>query len=251
MMYLYETHLHTSEGSACGEVPGAAYIDFMKNRGFTGMIVTDHFFNGNCAVDRSLPWSEKVKLYAAGFRAAKEASQGKDFDVLFGIEFNFNGDEFLIYGLDEQWLLNNEDIMVLDRRGVYKKVHEAGGIMVHAHPFRERNYLVDIKLTVDICDAIEVYNASNTDNQNALAYKYAQQLDLPMIAGSDIHYFHEKPMGGVWLPERVNDTKDFAKAVIEGKAVPVQVKDGKITPVKDLPEQTEPTGYPSFPVLIT
>ena len=56
MMYLYETHLHTSEGSACGEVPGAAYIDFMKNRGFTGMIVTDHFFNGNCAVDRSLPW---------------------------------------------------------------------------------------------------------------------------------------------------------------------------------------------------
>lgn len=95
-MFLYETHLHTSEGSACGEINAADYIDFMKGRGFDGMVVTDHFFNGNSAVDRSLPWRERVLRYTEGFKKAREAAKGKDYDVLFGIEYNFDGDEYLI-----------------------------------------------------------------------------------------------------------------------------------------------------------
>lgn len=250
-MFLYETHLHTSEGSACGEISAADYIDFMKGRGFDGMVVTDHFFNGNSAVDRSLPWRERVLRYTEGFKKAREAAKRKDYDVLFGIEYNFDGDEYLIYGLDEAWLLDNEDIMALDRRGVYRKVHESGGIMVQAHPYRERNYLKDIKLTADICDAIEAYNASNCDNQNALAYEYAQKLKLPVIGGSDIHYFHDRPMGGVLLPRRVDNTVDFARALIAGEAVAVQVKDGGTTPIKDHPELTHSEHGPTVPVLLT
>lgn len=250
-MFLYETHLHTSEGSACGEISAADYIGYMKDRGFDGFVVTDHFFNGNSAVDRSLPWCERVLKYTEGFKKAREAAKGEDIDVIFGIEFNFDGDEYLIYGLDEAWLLENEDIMTLDRRGVYKKVHESGGIMVQAHPYRERNYLVDIKLTADICDGIEAYNASNCDNQNALAYEYAMKLKVPIIAGSDIHYFHDRPMGGILLPERVDNTVDLARAVISGKAVAVRVQGGVSTPVKDIPELTHSVSGPSVPVILT
>ena len=249
MQYLYETHLHTVEGSACSRVAGADYIDYMIGRGFAGMVVTDHFFTGNCAVDRTLPWQEKIALYCEGFRRAREAAQGRDFDVIFGIEYNFNGDEFLIYGLDEKWLLDNPDIEKLDRRGVYARVHEAGGVMIHAHPFRERGYLKDIKLTPEICDGIEVYNAANTDNQNALAYEYAEKLGLPMIGGSDLHYFHDNALGGVQLPYRVSDTFAFAKAFLAGDMTPAQIKDGRVTPVAQLKEQTIPAEDPSAEVI--
>ena len=251
MSYLYETHLHTCEGSACGEVSGPDYIDYLIGKGYNGMVVTDHFFTGNCAVDRTLPWKERVELYCEGFRKAKEASEGRDFDVIFGMEYNFDGDEFLIYGLNRQWLLNNPDVMTLDRHGLYKLVKQSGGIMVHAHPFRERNYLKDIKLTPDVCDGIEVYNAANTPNQNALAYKYALQLKLPMTGGSDVHYFHDKEMGGVLSPNRITSTVEFKDALMAGLLTPVSVFEGRITPVDQIPEQINPAGNPTFPVLLT
>lgn len=251
MPYLYETHLHTSEGSACGEVTGPDYIDYMIGKGYSGFVVTDHFFTGNCAVDRTLPWDERVHLYCEGYRKAKESAEGKDFDVIFGIEYNFDGDEFLIYGLDGKWLLDNPDVIELDRQSLHKRVNASGGIMVHAHPFRERNYLKDIKLTPDACDGIEVYNAANSDNMNALAYRYAQQLRLPMTGGSDIHYFHDRPMGGVLVPHRVTNTVEFKDAFTAGLMTPVQVKDGKITPVTELPEQINPQDGPTFPVFLT
>lgn len=246
--YLYETHLHTSEGSACGKVRGAAYIDHMISRGYDGMIVTDHFFNGNCAIIDDLPWDAKVARYMEGYRNALAAAEGRDFDVLFGVEFNFEGDEYLLYGVDERWLLENEDIMWQTRREVYRRVHSAGAVMVHAHPYRERFYLSDIKLTPGICDGIEVYNAANADNQNALAYRYATELGLPMTAGSDIHYYHDKPMGGVLLPQRIGSASEYADILTGGGAVPVRVMNGSAHDVRDIEELTVPSGAPTMKV---
>ena len=246
-MYLYETHLHTLEGSACGEVAAADYIDYMIVKGFTGMVVTDHFFNGNCAVDPHLPWKEKVELYCDGFRKAHAAAQGHEFDVIFGIEFNFNGDEYLIYGIDGEWLLDNEDIMGLDRRGVHKKINEAGGIMVQAHPFRERKYLKDIRLTPDICDAVEVYNASNDDNMNALAYEYAKKLGVPMIGGSDIHYPRDV-LGGILLPDRIKDTHELAAAIRAGQTVPAKIERGIVTRIDEVQDLMVSVKGPTAPV---
>ena len=71
MSYKYETHMHTLEGSACGRFTGAEMARAFKEAGYTGIFVTDHFFNGNCAVDRQLPWAEKVELFCKGYENAK------------------------------------------------------------------------------------------------------------------------------------------------------------------------------------
>ena len=42
--YLYETHMHTSEASACAGSTGAQMARAYKEAGYTGIIVTDHFF---------------------------------------------------------------------------------------------------------------------------------------------------------------------------------------------------------------
>jgi histidinol phosphatase-like PHP family hydrolase len=66
MKYLYETHLHTVQSSACGQSEGRSYIRGYKDLGFTGIIVTDHFYNGNSAVNRQLPWREWVNRFCRG-----------------------------------------------------------------------------------------------------------------------------------------------------------------------------------------
>ncbi len=245
--YLYETHLHTAQASACGIANGEDYIDHMMSLGYQGMFVTDHFFNGNSCVP-ALPWKERVKWYASGYDRAFAAAEGKDFDVFFGIEFNFKGDEYLLYGVGVDWLLKNEDLLGLSRQEVYSRVHEGGGIMVHAHPYRERGYLSDIWLTPEVTDGAEVYNAANPDYQNALGYVYAEGLDVPMTAGSDIHRLHHDAMGGMLFKRRIKDERDFARAILGREGVPVRVFEGRIEPVKGIRELTETEEKPTLPV---
>ena len=250
MSFLYETHLHTCEASKCGKVHGEEYIPYMIDKGYSGMIVTDHFFNGNTCVPEDLPWKERVEIYASGYERALKAAEGKDFNVMFGVEFNFQKDEYLLYGIDKQWLLDNERIMNMTRHELLAAVHKAGGIMIQAHPFRERDYLSDIKLAPTACDGVEVYNAANKPNMNALGYEYCVNLDLPMTSGSDLHYFHENELGGMLFKNKIESVQDFARAVLERSGVPVSLRpDGTITPVSQIPEQTVSTELPTLPVL--
>ncbi len=248
MKYIFETHLHTCQASACGVAHGREYIEYMKNEGFDGIIVTDHFFNGNSAVPRDLPWNERVDMYMSGYEEALQESKGKDFTVLFGIEYNFQGDEYLIYGPGRKWLLENPDILEQDRQEVYRRVHQGGGIMVQAHPYRERGYLSAIHLTPSICDGIEVYNAANKPNMNALAYEYAKKLKLPMTAGSDIHYMYEGDKGAMLLEERPETTTDYADMLLKGKAKCVIMRQCVPVPLEEVKEQIVTEHGPELPV---
>ena len=78
-VYKYETHLHTSQGSACGCCSGAEQVENLKRLGYDGCFVTDHFFTGNTAIDRSLPWREKVELFCQGYEEAKSAATSLGF----------------------------------------------------------------------------------------------------------------------------------------------------------------------------
>ena len=251
MGFLYETHLHTCEASACGKVHGEDYIPYMMAKGFSGIIVTDHFFNGNTRVPSNLPWRDRVEMYCSGYERALKASEGRDFTVMFGVEVNFYKDEYLIYGIDKQWLLDNECIMDMTRIELHEAVNKAGGIMIQAHPYRERDYLSDIKLApASAIDGVEIYNAANYPNMNALGYEFARDLGMPMTAGSDIHYFYEGDMGGMLFNEKIRSVKDYVAAIQNRKGIPVRLSnDGVITPVTEIREQTIPTGLPTLPVL--
>ncbi|MBE7070031.1 MAG: hypothetical protein E7386_05975 [Ruminococcaceae bacterium] len=250
MSFLYETHLHTCEASKCGEIHGEDYIPYMMQKGYSGMIVTDHFFNGNTCVPADLSWKERIDIYCSGYERALKAAEGKDFTVMFGVEFNFDKDEYLLYGVDKKWLLDNEGIMQMTRQELFEAVHKAGGIMIQAHPFRERYYLSDIKLAPSCVDGIEVYNAANSANMNALGFEYCKKLNLPMTAGSDIHFYRDNEMGGMLFDERIGSVGEFVQAVMSGKGIPVSLApDGTITPVSDMPDQTVSTELPTLEVL--
>ncbi|MBE5845765.1 MAG: hypothetical protein E7302_16675 [Butyrivibrio sp.] len=254
MNYVYETHLHTLEASACSKTPAADYIEYMSGIGYSGIIVTDHFFNGNSCVPKNLPWAKRVEMYCSGYEHALEEAEGTDLTVMFGIEFNFQGDEFLLYGVDKQWLLDNESIMKMTRHELFDAVHAGGGIMIQAHPYRERGYLSEIHLTPSVCDGAEVFNAGNPDYQNSLGYQHAKEFKLRMSSGSDIHYFHLDSMGGMSFPYKINNIQEYVEAFMKGDGTPVYKLDpespnSEFVPVETVPALTEISQRQTLPVI--
>ena len=72
MSFRYETHMHTAETSACASARGAEQARRYKDEGYDGIIITDHFFNGNCHqfIKDCKSWEQKGELFMSGYEAA-------------------------------------------------------------------------------------------------------------------------------------------------------------------------------------
>ena len=219
MKYKYETHMHTSQGSACGNSTGAEMARAYKEAGYTGIFVTDHFFNGNCAVDRSLPWEEKVELFCKGYEDAKEEGDKIGLDVFFGFEYCYEGADFLVYNLDKEWLLAHPDIDKWDPRKAFSTMREDGGIVIHAHPFRERGYIHHLHLFPRDIDGVEAVNGGHFPDtaMNERARLYAGMYDLPMTCGSDAHFAGGLPGCGVGCETRIEKITEYLELMQAGK----------------------------------
>ncbi len=225
--YLYETHLHTNQGSACGSNTGREMAIAHKEAGYAGIIVTDHFFYGNTKPERRLPWQDWVHEFCSGYRDAKAISKEIDLDVFFGYESGYNGTEFLIYGMDEEWLMSHPEIKDATVEEQFKLIHEGGGVVFQAHPYREEPYIPEVRLFPELVDGIEVFNGSNkwTDGKdlfNERALVYAKEYDFPVTCGSDIHSINVIG-SGVAFDRRLEDIQDFIKHVMNRECELVKV----------------------------
>lgn len=215
-LYLYETHLHTKEASACSILTGAEQVRIYKEAGYSGIIVTDHFFNGNTAIPDDLPWEERVDLFCRGYENAKKEGDKIGLSVFFGWESNYRGTEFLIYGLDHEWMRNHPEMLYWSIEEQYHYIHEAGGYVVHAHPFRIRPYIKEVRLFPDLVDAVEVYNVGNRNVEfDKKAAAYAKKHSLPAFAGTDAHGF-EPERSGMAFYRPLEDINDFIENVKSG-----------------------------------
>ena len=241
MSFLYETHLHTCQGSACGTSTGKEHVRYYKEIGYQGIIVTDHFFGGNTAVPRNLPWKERVEWFCSGYEDALAEGQRIGLDVFFGWEQNFDGDEYLIYGLDKAWLLQHPEMEHWNHRQQLEGVHAAGGCVVQAHPFRMRNYMTHIGLGLRFCDAIEAANGGNEPLQDAAAYRYGQEFGLPMIAGSDNHLseagkWEAGKIFGIRLDEKLTSIHDLVRIIREKRPIGLVMPEGRFHVPAGAPE---------------
>lgn len=224
--YLYETHLHTNQSSACAWNTGYEMAKAAHEAGYAGIIVTDHNWGGNTATDRALPWEQWVETFARGYRDAKRyADEHDDFDVFFGYEAGFFGTEFLIYGISPQWLKEHPQIRCADLAQHLRMVRSAGGMVIHAHPFREASYIAEIRLFPELVDGVEGVNATHSNPKSGAhnhkryddsAIAYAREHGLPMTAGSDIHSINLFG-GGVAFKRRLTDIQDYCNAIRSGE----------------------------------
>ncbi len=243
-MYRYELHSHQNVTSRCAVWSPEELVEHYAKWGYAGVVISDHFFNGNCCVPMDLPWKEKVDRFCLGYERAKAAGEKVGLDVFFAFEYSVNtlygadgkpqsmhenvrqkdtmgGCDFLVYGLDKEWLLRkNEEMLALPVNEFMKMAKEEGGTIVQAHPFRlEKSYMDHISLFPDYTDGVEVLNGNpNTVGRaNRLAEAYAKEYGFFKTAGTDAH----KPcklLSVVELKKRAKTMEELLQALKAGKA---------------------------------
>lgn len=220
-MYLYETHVHSKTASACAYSTPQELVQAYKKAGYTGLILTDHFVRGNTSVPRDLDWTTRMQMYYDAYLEAKEEGDKLDFDVFFGIEHWYEKSrEILIYGIDLEFLLAHQELNTADIETYAKLVHEAGGILVHAHPHRIRDYIPpNFKPRYDVCDGIEVYNGADPVEINEQNLQVAIRLGKLMTSGGDVHIASDVNIGraGIGFERRLKNISDFVTALKNGE----------------------------------
>ncbi len=174
----FDMHCHTKEGSLDGKVKIERFIEILMEKGYQGMLVTDHnSYNG--------------------YRCFKRTIQGKkfqDFVVLKGIEYDTIDAGHILVIMPETVKLPILELRGLPVQFLIDIVHRHGGILGPAHPCGEkylsitntrkhRNQLA----VMDRFDFIEGFNACESPESNKRAMEIAVDFKKPVFGGSDAH----------------------------------------------------------------
>ncbi len=218
-MYKFEIHLHTNKCSACGVSTAREMIDAAAENGYSGIVITNHFYHGNTAVDRNLPWEDFVGAYRDDYLDAKDYGKTKGITVFFGIEEGFApGKEMLIYGLSPEDFISHPEFIMMSAKEKSDLVHSFGGVCVCAHPFRDRGYIPEPNTPpdADLFDGIEGFNLCNRVEENEKAFVFALNNKKIITSGSDTHRCDNFGNAGIAFESPVTDYKDFIEKLKKG-----------------------------------
>ena len=216
-MYKYETHLHTSPVSACAHADVCECMEYYKSLGYDGIFITNHFLDGNINVDRNLPYEERINFYFSDYEKALSLSEKYGLKVFCGVELSYKGIDFLVYGLDKQWYLDNPQIMTMSKKEELSYMMESGALVIQAHPYREAGYIEYIRLFPRSVHGVETMNACRTELENKMADIYADNYNLIKFAGSDNHHgARQVKLAGMCSDIPVISENDFVVKVKNG-----------------------------------
>ena len=146
----FDMHCHTKEGSLDGKVEIEEYIRILKEKGYQGMLVSDHnSYNGYRY------WRDHIK-----------GKKYTDFVVLKGIEYDTN---------------NAGHFLVILPEGVKPRILEMRGM-----PVELLTRVVHLSLIQEF-DFLEAYNSCEVEERNQEAKKAARKYFLAEFGGSDSH----------------------------------------------------------------
>ena len=216
--YLYETHVHSSEVSRCSHVPAAELVRCYIDKGYNGIVLTDHINYSTFSDMENASWDEKISHFLEGFRIARATAAGLDpsFSVLLGAELRVDGadNDYLLFGVCESFLRAHPDLMQMTFAQMADCAHDAGILLVQAHPFRRGMTIADwTKL-----DGLEVFNGNpNHESNNPIADAWAERHGLLKTSGSDYHGdFGENP-GGIRTSVPIGDNAALLDALKSGR----------------------------------
>ncbi len=199
----FDMHCHTKAGSIDAKVPLEKYIELLKEKGFDGMLVTDH---------------DSYRGYRKWFESGgAQRAEFLDFTVLCGIEYDTKDAGHFIVILPDGLMPHVLRLRGLPVERLIRLVHRLGGILGPAHPYGVKSssamFFKKIKNHPEILkkvDFIEGFNTCESNRANALAMELAKKYRKPCIGGSDAH---EEKYVGMGFTEFQTETCGKADAV--------------------------------------
>lgn len=215
-MYRYDLHCHTKEVSPCGSVPAAKVVSEYRKAGYSGLVVTDHVYEG-CRKHRLFHTQKDfVTFYMQGYHALCKAA-GNDFTILLGMEIRFeeNHNDYLVYGVTEAFLRRHNGLE-LCKLGItqFSRLARAEGLfLAQAHPFRKGLVQAPSKCL----DGVEVNNGNPRHNsRNADALAWAAEAGLAKLSGSDYHELEDLARGGIETEEKITSSAQLIALLKSG-----------------------------------
>ncbi len=214
-MYKYQMHTHTAPTSKCASTTPKELAKALYDAGYSGCVLTNHFYHGNTGVDRKLAWNDFVCAYERDYTECKEEGEKYGLDIIFGIEEGVEGyDEILCYGLTPKILYDHPELAECSMELWYRVMHNEGVIVVQAHPYRNDHK----PLPLEYIDGIEVYNCANHTEENCSAEAFAKENSgLILTCGGDTHDPVNVPFGGIITVKRVTDEKELVRILAKGE----------------------------------
>lgn len=220
MSFKTELHCHTSEFSWCSNQSGVDKAEMYIENGYTTVVVTNHFCH-------YYPDHKEYESFTRRFFEAadvmRQAAAGR-LNVITGMELTFkeNGNDYLVYGMTEEMLLEIPEIFDMGMRNFFAWADERGVLMIQAHPLRfgiatkEPWYL----------HGIEVYNASHDRFCNRAAEVWADLYDSEFnkdgrrfirTSGSDHHSAGQWANAGIVTDSPIKDMPQLVDVLKSGK----------------------------------
>lgn len=218
MEYLYETHFHTERVSPCGHVPAGEAVGAYRQKGYAGIIVTDHYYEGvlRQAGEGCSP-QEQVDWWLSGYQQARQEGERQGLQVMLGMELRFAGgpEDYLVYGLCEEFLRQNPRLYAMTPASFSRLARENGLYFGQAHPFRKGLS----RCAPELIDGVEVFNGNlRHDSHDADALAFARDHGLLETSGSDFHEWEDLARGGMVSSEPVRDEAHWVR-LLKGRAL--------------------------------
>lgn len=215
-IFRYELHCHTSEVSRCGTVSGADAARMYKEAGYDGLVITDHYSPMTFSPLTVMRPQTAADFYMSGYRSALTQAD-ENFTVLLGMELRYyaTANDYLVFGVTEDFLKNSGNLMAMYPRRFYKKTHESGLIVVQAHPFRE----MMIRTNPKYLDGCEVYNGKQkSSSESANAERWSEENNMQVrTSGSDFHREKNLAMGGIETDRPIKNNAQLLQVLKSGE----------------------------------
>ena len=215
--YRIELHAHTRPHSWCGEAEPELMAKIYSEKGYDGVVVTNHFMGLCDGKDyiKGETKEEKLKTYLSGYEDAKKAGEKLGLKVYLGLEIRFskeNNNDYLIYGVDEEVASICYDNFWEDLAYFRENVSLPKSVFIQAHPCRGGISLANPELL----DGVETFNMHPGHNSNVgFACRFAKENNIKIrTAGSDFHHINRSHEGVSALRTRVLPKDSFHLAEI-------------------------------------
>ncbi len=216
-MYKLEMHLHTIGRSPCAKVDEKTIAKAYAAEHYDGIVITNHFNRYLCdEYYKKGSQKDNVVFWLEAYHTLKRECAVYGIDVFLGMELMVDSltyykpnppyAETLVYGVDEEWLLQHTyDLFPLGIAELHDFCKQKGWLLSQAHPFRDGITALDPKYL----EGAEIYNGHpRQPNHNDLARQFVLSNGLLPTAGSD---YHEEGFegNGVYLQNPVKDNREL------------------------------------------
>lgn len=206
---LIDMHAHSSAVSRCCRIDIYGVLEQAKKHGMDGVTLTNHYAKKDKGMSTPL---EQAERYVREIENAARCAELLGMRIFYGIEVTsepLNKAHMLVYGVPKEFILEHPTIYDYTQKELYDAIHAAGGILVHAHPYRGDGVLSDVTLL----DGVEInchplYDTTHSEEM----IRIARQNGLLVTCGGDFHNDTKRVKCGMYLPDEISDSialKDY------------------------------------------